>query len=108
MTLRVEIKQRKMKSEEAVIKIKEAHQRYIDWWLPIDVSSGSLMAPMSCHRFCESLLVNDFGFGGSSPIENWWDEWMTEFTSPIDRLRMKSLILKLIVSHYTGLVDLNK
>ena len=97
-----------MSKEEMLNKLKDAHQRYIEWWLPIDVESGSLIAPMSCHRFCETLLYNDGGFGGSSPIKNWWDEWMKDFRSPEDKIKMKQQILTLVISHHKGLIDLNK
>jgi hypothetical protein len=26
--------------------LKNAHQEYVDWWLPIDVAGGSFLAPM--------------------------------------------------------------
>ena len=97
-----------MKTEELMTKISEAHQRYVDWWLPIDVAAGSIMAPMSCHRFCETLLINDGGFGPKTSIKNWWNEWMIDFTSPSDKYQMKQFLLKMIISHYTGLIDLNK
>lgn len=94
-----------MKKDEMFTKLKEAHQRYVDWWLPIDVASGSLMAPMSCHRFCETLLVNDFGY--TENIKNWWNEWMIDFIEPSEKIKMKRLILQLIISHYLHLIDLN-
>ena len=26
--------------------LKNGHQEYVDWWLPIDVAGGSFLAPM--------------------------------------------------------------
>jgi len=90
--------------------LKDAHRRYVDWWLPIDLACDSCMAPMSCHRFCETLLTYDGGWGGTGEqrIENWWDRWLGD-TIPVDKKQsFKSYILKMIVGHYTKIIDLNK
>jgi hypothetical protein len=92
--------------EQQIEVIKLAHQQYVDWWLPIDVAAGSTMGAMSCHRFCESLLTFEGGYAGG--IKNWWNEWLGDYTSIEDKTKMKVLILKLIISHYTGIIDLNK
>lgn len=94
-----------MKREDRIDEIKKAHQRYVDWWLPIDVAGGSFMAPMSCSRFCEQLLIND---GGWSTIENWWNEWLPDFTTPTEKYYMKRAVLEAIIMHHTNIIDLNK
>ncbi len=74
-----------MSREEQFNKIIESHNKYVQWWLPIDVESGSLMAPMSLNSFCESLLILDgdmkvnsiFHYG---KFEKWWDRWENGFT----------------------------
>ena len=40
-----------MNKSERLEELKKAHQRYVDWWLPIDVANGSFLAPMSIERF---------------------------------------------------------
>lgn len=90
--------------------LKDAHRRYVDWWLPIDLACDSCMAPMSCHRFCETLLTYDGGWGGigEQRIENWWDKWLGD-TIPVNKKQdFKSYILKMIVGHYTKIIDLNE
>ena len=77
-------------------KIKEAHQRYVDWWLPIDVANGSLLAPMCCLRFCEYLLIFPDSF---------FQEWINEEDK---NEFIKRHILNIIVAHHMKIIDLNK
>jgi hypothetical protein len=95
-----------MNKKERMEVIKSAHQKYVDWWLPIDVAAGSIMGAMSCHRFCESLLVFEGGYAYG--IKNWWNEWLGDYSTIDAKTKMKQFILKLIISHYTGTIDLNK
>jgi hypothetical protein len=70
---------------ERIEEIKNAHQRYVDWWLPIDVAGGSFLAPASLERFCRFLLVaND---------TDWFDRWLPDYTSTEDKYYMKSCML---------------
>lgn len=93
-----------MNNKHEIQVIKSAHKKYVDWWLPIDVASGSLMAPMSCFSFCQTLLTYEGGWGGSEGqrIENWWNEWLSDYTSVEDKTRMKKIILNFIIGHYIG------
>ena len=70
-------------------KIKASHQKYIDWWLPIDIAGGSFLAPMSLLSFCENLLVypNDF-----------FDRWTNGYN--------KRDVLHVVIAHHTGFIDL--
>ena len=89
-----------MKREERLDKIKKAHQRYVDWWLPIDVASGSLVAPMSRHRFCESLLTYS--------DQNWFDRWLPDYINITEKNHMKRWVLEFIIAHYTHIINLNE
>lgn len=64
--------------------LKDAHQRYVDWWLPIDVAAGSIMAPNSIQRFCKTLLI----YG-----DKWFDRWFegVVFTGSKHSFRLKLL-----------------
>ena len=74
-----------MKREERLEEIKKAHQRYVDWWLPIDVAGGSALAPRSFDGFCRFLLVaND---------SDWFDRWLPDYTSSEEKYFMKSVIM---------------
>jgi hypothetical protein len=98
-----------MNRTERLVEIKKAHQRYVDWWLPIDVAGGSFMAPMSYNSFCETLLTNDGGwFSAESTIENWWNEWLPDFTEPKEKSLMKRCILENIIGYYLHIADLNE
>jgi len=85
----------------------DGHQKYVDWWLPIDVAAGSPLAPMGLFRFCEFLLL--------VPDEEWFDKWLDKdmFPRPIDgderldKLYMKKYILSLIKKHSSGWIDLH-
>ena len=79
--------------------LKDAHQKYVDWWLPIDLECDSCMAPMSCHRFCETLLTYN---------DEWWNRWLGEIILEDKKQSFKSEILKMIIRHYTNIIDLNK
>jgi len=46
-----------MNKDERLQILKDAHQKYCEWWLPIDLACDSCMGAMSCHRFCETLLT---------------------------------------------------
>lgn len=99
-----------MNKEERLQVLKDAHQKYVDWWMPIDVAAGSLMGAMCRHRFYETLLTYEGGWGGveDQQIKSWWNEWLGEYTSIADKTIMKQFILKLVIGHYKGIVDLNK
>lgn len=89
--------------------IKDAHAKYVEWWMPIDLACDSCMAPMSCHRFCETLLTMDGGFGVKDNfIDNWWDKWLGDVVPKDKKMSFKQHILKLIVGHYTKIIDLNE
>jgi hypothetical protein len=79
--------------------LKDTHQKYVDWWLPIDLQCDSCMAPMSCHRFCETLLTYN---------DEWWNRWLGEIIPEDKKQSFKSEILKMIIGHYTKIIDLNK
>jgi len=88
------------RSDTILVEIVKAHQRYVDWWLPIDVASGSLLAPMSCHRFCEYLLLYD--------DEEWWDRWLdNELLTKENKTYDKRIVLGLLYKHTTGFMDIN-
>jgi hypothetical protein len=80
-------------------KIFEAHQKYIDWWSPIDLACDSCLAPMSCHRFCESLLT----YG-----DDWWERWLGASIPKDKKIAFKRIILKFIIEHYTQNINLNE
>lgn len=77
---------------ERIEEIKKAHQRYVDWWLPIDVAGGSFMAPMSYERFCEWLLT-----GNDS---DWFDRWLPEFIEVNEKHYMKRQLLSVIIDQF--------
>jgi hypothetical protein len=79
--------------------IKAAHQKYVDWWLPIDVAASSAMAPMSCHRFFESLLTFN---------DEWWERWIGDSIPKEDKIAFKRLILNHIIGYYGEVINLNK
>lgn len=88
-----------MNKEYNINVVKSAHKKYVDWWLPIDVAAGSILAPMACHLFYETLLVYD---------DNWWNRWLNDYNSIEDKTKMKRIILKFIIGHYLEITDLNK
>lgn len=53
-------------------KIIESYNKYVAWWLPIDIADNSSLAPMTFNRFCETLLI--------FPDENWWNRWVNGFS----------------------------
>ena len=74
-------------AREEILKI--AHQEYVDWWLPIDVAAGSVIAPMSYDRFLESLLTY--------PHENWFSRWIGD-KIPSDKITyFKTFIFRVVV-----------
>ena len=88
------------RKDEMLVEIMKGHQKYVDWWLPIDVAGGSFLAPMSCHMFCEYLLLHD--------DENWWYRWMCpEFLEEEHKVYDKRTVLGLIQQHYFKWIDLN-
>lgn len=89
-----------MNRTERLREIKKAHQRYVEWWLPIDVAAGSVMAPMSCHRFCESLLTYS--------DKDWFDRWLPDFKEPGEKIHMKRCALESVIGHYTHIINLNE
>jgi hypothetical protein len=85
--------------EDKLSILKDAHKKYCEWWLPIDLDCNSCMGAMSCHRFCETLLTYN---------DEWWNRWLGD-TIPVEKKQsFKSYILKMIVGHYTKIIDLNK
>lgn len=94
------------------VKIKQeillkAHQKYVDWWLPIDVAAGSVLAPMGLYMFCCRMLT--------IPDDQYFDRWIDENELPIPkngdvreaRIYMKDYILKCIGMHLLGNIDLH-
>jgi len=85
----------KLTREERTKILVDAHNRYVAWWLPIDVANGSVLAPMCLSRFCEFLLtLND---------NNFWNKWM----EPNDYM-MKRYVLDLLKQHWSGEININK
>lgn len=67
--------------------LKNAHQKYYNWWHPIDVNNGSILGAMAYNRFLESLLTYN---------DDWWDRWIGN-TIPLDKkIAFKVYILKTI------------
>jgi hypothetical protein len=94
------------------VKIKEdillkAHQQYVDWWLPIDVAAGSVLAPMGLYMFCHRMIT--------MPENEFFDRWIDETELPIPvngdirmaRIYMKDFIVKRIIAHVNGNIDLH-
>ena len=85
----------------------KAHQQYVDWWLPIDVAAGSVLAPMGLYSFCHKML--------SYPEKEFFDRWIDETELPIPkngdirmgRIYMKEFIIKRIIAHVNGNIDLH-
>ena len=88
-----------MKTEESLVIIKAAHAKYVEWWMPIDLACDSCMGAMCCHRFCETLLTRN---------DEWWDRWLGNVIPEKKKQPFKTHILKLVVGHYTEILDLNK
>lgn len=78
--------------------LKEAHQKYVDWWLPIDVANNSVMAPMARHMFCETLLTYE---------DDWFNRWIEDSIPTDKKVAFKKRILQLIIFHYLNKIDLN-
>ena len=87
-----------MKDEFIENLLIKAHQDYVDWWLPIDVSQGSTLAPMSFLRFLEYILIFD--------DKNWFDRWLGDFDM-ISRREIKRVVLQRIVNHHKKMIDLH-
>jgi hypothetical protein len=79
--------------------IKEAHAKYVEWWMPIDLACNSCMCAMCCHRFCETLLTRD---------DKWWNTWLGDVIPEEKKQPFKVHILKLVVCHYGKIIDLNE
>ena len=94
----------KLTNEEILLK---AHQNYIDWWLPIDVAHDSFLAPMGLLRFCRYMLI--------MPDEECFDKWINEKELQIPKdgnirlakIYMKEFILKMMLAHHNGYIDLH-
>ena len=76
--------------------LQEAHKKYVNWWLPIDVAGGSFLAPMSFESFCQTLLLEDV---------EWWERWVTiDENSKYDKKNeiyyIKSYILKMLIKQF--------
>jgi len=83
--------------DERIALLKDAHQEYVDWWLPIDVAGGSLLAPVGFLWFLHYLLT--------MPSEHWWDRWVG-CTIPKDKhYVLKRDILRLIIEHHKGEIN---
>lgn len=81
-----------LKKKDRLRLLNMAYQKYVDWWLPIDVANGSVMAPITFHRFLGYLLI--------FPEDTWWNRWIGD-VMPDDKLSLKQFILELIIKHYT-------
>lgn len=79
--------------------IKEAHAKYVEWWMPIDLACDSCMAPMSCHRFCETLLTYK---------DDWFNRWLGDVIPEDKIVDFKTYILKIVLKHYGKIIDLNE
>jgi len=67
--------------------LNNAHQKYINWWLPMDIQSGSSLGAMAYNRFLESLLTYS---------DDWWVRWIGD-DIPLDKkIAFKVYILKII------------
>lgn len=76
-------------SEQKRIEIlQKAHQEYVDWWLPIDSPSGSLLDAMSFYRFLQFLLT------GSN--DDFFDRWIMNKIDKDKKGVMKQFILDLL------------
>lgn len=86
--------------------IIEAHKKYIDWWLTIDLSNDSSMAPMALWMFCERLLIYE--------DEYFFDKWINadniiipKSGSFIEAKRLfKNFILDAIRRNELGIINL--
>jgi hypothetical protein len=88
-----------MSRDERLLVLKNAHQKYVDWWHPMDVAAGSIMGAMSCHRFCETLLTYN---------DEWYDRWIEDSIPKDKKQPFKVDILRFIIGHYGNIIDLNK
>lgn len=68
---------------EKLVKLRLAYNRYVEWWLPIDIACDSCLAPMSYISFCEALLTYP---------ESFWLTWENGFS--------KRTVLSVIIYHY--------
>lgn len=93
-------KMKKYYKDEWMQEVIDAHQRYVDWWLPIDVAGGSFLAPMSRHRFCRWALY--------MPEEEVWNRWFPDYVEDREKkLNLKRFVIELIEQHTNGLIDIN-
>ena len=81
-----------MNKEEKIKILKDAHQCYVDWWLPIDVAAGSVMAPVSFNIFLHYLLA--------MPEDKYWDRWLSGKIPQDKKTAFKLFILEFIVKDY--------
>jgi hypothetical protein len=80
-----------MENEEI---LKNAHQDYVDWWLPIDVAGDSFLAPMSYDIFLERLLTY--------PHEEWFARWIGD-EIPSDKITaFKTFIFRLLIFNHVN------
>lgn len=74
--------------------LQQAFNDYLNWYQPIDIQSGSSLAPMSFERFCETLITFD---------NIWYDKWLGNKVTDNKHTQLKTYILSRIVKHYTNL-----
>jgi hypothetical protein len=74
--------------------LENAFKDYLNWWTPIDIDSGSTMAPMSFERFCETLLIFD---------NIWYNKWLDNKILNNNHTQFKTYILSRIIKHNTKL-----
>lgn len=77
--------------------LKTAHQEYVNWWLPMDIESGSLIAPMNYNRFLESLLTYSH--------EDWFMRWVGDKIPSNKITSFKTFILRTIVENLKQIND---
>lgn len=81
-------------------QIIDAHQKYVDWWLPIDVAAGSIMAPMGLWYFCKKCLTG--------PDEYYIDRWFGDIVDYEKyKYEYREEILKLYSMHMLEYIDLH-
>jgi hypothetical protein len=83
--------------EEELSIIKDAHKKYVEWWMPIDLACNSCMDAMSVHRFCETIVTYN---------DDWFERWID--IPKNKKIAFKKTVLKFIIAHYTHVFDLNK
>lgn len=81
-----------MNKKERIEILKVAHQEYVDWWLPIDVAAGSVMAPVSFPMFLQYLL--------KLPEEVYWDRWIGDKIPKDKKIEFKQFVINTLIEYY--------